>query len=161
MRKTYADGEWRLLLDDGSLGDSCEPPTAGEREVWRKDGQLREESHRCPQCSAAGTPTQTPGVWACKGMHTYRPPPGPAPSSAHLPESGSRIYKVITQRDEFFRSSFNPERLQSLLNQESGRGWRVVSMTASDVGSFLGSFWGKGGGAARQELIVLLEKVVE
>jgi len=34
-------------------------------------------------------------------------------------------------------------------------------MTATDVGSFLGSFWNKGGGAARQELVVLLARIVK
>jgi len=29
-------------------------------------------------------------------------------------------------------------------------------MVATDVGSLLGSFWGKGGGSSRQELVVLL-----
>jgi hypothetical protein len=37
---------------------------------------------------------------------------------------------------------------------------RVVSMTATDVSSFWGSFWSKGGGAARQELVILFEKTI-
>jgi hypothetical protein len=76
------------------------------------------------------------------------------------PPSGTKQYKVLTQRDEFFRSKFNPENLQQLINVHAIEGWRVVSMTATDVGSFLGSFWQKGGGASRQELIVLLERTV-
>jgi hypothetical protein len=71
------------------------------------------------------------------------------------------MYRVITQRDDYFASAFNPTALQELLNRESLAGWRVVSMTATDVGSFLGSFWGKGGGSSRQELVVLLEKIAQ
>ncbi len=71
-----------------------------------------------------------------------------------------RLYKVITQRDEFFKSKFNPEALQNLINKYASDGWRVVSLTATDVGSWVGSFLGKGGGASRQELIVLLERKV-
>lgn len=83
--------------------------------------------------------------------------PEPLPPA---PPPGTRIFKVITQRDRFFASSFNPEVLQDVLNQHGRRGWRVISMTATDVGSFFGSFWGKGGGATRQELVILLEKTM-
>ncbi len=82
-----------------------------------------------------------------------------AEAVAH-PPSGTKQYKVLTQRDEFFKSKFNPEVLQHAINLHAASGWRVVSMVATDVGSFLGSFWQKGGGAARQELIVLLERTV-
>lgn len=82
-------------------------------------------------------------------------PDAPDPKA---PPTGTRVYKVITQRDAFFASKFNPEALEQLLNEHAREGWRVVSMTATDVGSFFGSFWGKGGGAARQELVVLLER---
>lgn len=117
----------------------------------------------CPQCGSPGKPTSTDGVWACERMHTYRPPvPTPAPRAPPSPSpKGTRQYLVVTQRDEFFKSKFNPEALQELLNSHAAQGWRVVSMTATDVGSFLGSFWGKGGGSARQELVVLLERTVE
>jgi hypothetical protein len=71
---------------------------------------------------------------------------------------GKLQYKVITQRDEFFQSKFNPEALQSLLNQHAAEGWHVVAMTTTDVGSFFGAFWSKGGGASRQELVILLER---
>lgn len=89
--------------------------------------------------------------------------PGPAgycPDHLAGLTPGARVYKVVTQRDEFFQSKFNPEALEQLLNQHARDGWRVVSMTATDVGSFMGTFWGKGGGAGRQELVVLLERVV-
>ncbi len=76
------------------------------------------------------------------------------------PPSGTKQYKVLTQRDEFFKSKFNPESLQHLINLHAIDGWRVVSVTATDVGSFIGTFWAKGGGASRQELVVLLERVV-
>jgi hypothetical protein len=88
-----------------------------------------------------------------KGSVTAAEAPDP-----RAPPPGTRVYKVITQRDAFFASKFNPETLEKLLNQHARDGWRVVSMTATDVGSFFGSFWAKGGGATRQELVVLLER---
>lgn len=80
------------------------------------------------------------------------------PPEDPTPLLGAKVYKVLTQRDEYFKSKFNPEALEQLLNQHARSGWRVVGMTATDVGSFFGSFWAKGGGATRQELVVLLEK---
>jgi hypothetical protein len=73
---------------------------------------------------------------------------------------GTKEYKVVTQRDEFFKSKFNPESLQELLNVYASEGWRVVGMTATDVGSFWGTLLPKGGGNARQELVVLLERTI-
>lgn len=91
----------------------------------------------------------------------FNAPDDPTLAAPPPPPPGTRLYRVVTQRDEFFKSSFNPAALAELLNRESLAGWRVVSMTATDVGSFLGSFWGKGGGSSRQELVILLEKIAE
>lgn len=133
--KTFWDGRWHLVVN-GRLGPRCPELVDGADVKWVADGpggEFRPES-------------QAP---------TPRPPPPPPPP----PPSGTRIYRVVTQRDEFFKSAFNPTALQDLLNELSRDGWRVVSMVATDVGTFFGSFWAKGGGAARQELVVLLEKI--
>jgi len=108
----------------------------------------------CPSCKAQipGIATRCPNCWtAVEPIAAVRPPLPPPPP-------GTKLYKVLTQRDAFFKARFNPEALQDLVNTHAAEGWRVVSMTATDVGSFMGSFWGRGGGASRQELIVLLEK---
>jgi hypothetical protein len=105
------------------------------------------ENHECHRC----------GVIFMADVEIVEEEPAPPPPK---PPPGSKEYKVITQRDEFFKSKFNPEALQNLLNTYAVEGWRVVSMTTTDVGSFWGSFWSKGGGSSRQELIVLLERTV-
>jgi hypothetical protein len=33
-RKRFWDGRWRAVLDDGSIGPPCEPPTDAERQAW-------------------------------------------------------------------------------------------------------------------------------
>jgi len=125
-------GKWHLITAKGKLGDPCEPLVEGEDQQWVPDGAFGDFVRTGP------SPISKP---------ERRMPPG------------TRMYRVITQRDEFFKSSFNPEALEDLLNELSLDGWHVVSMVATDVGSFLGSFWAKGGGASRQELVVLLEKI--
>jgi hypothetical protein len=72
---------------------------------------------------------------------------------------GTRSYKVITQRDEFFGGKFDPERLERLVNKLAAEGWRVVSVVTADVSTFFGSFWS--GRGARQEIVVFLERVEE
>lgn len=163
--KKFIDGGWKMVRADGSVAGPCDPPTDAERAEMKaaesaaaaapkylkaplafgslcplcgeKQKLMHPSSNRCPSCKA---------VYEVKA----KPPPKP----------GSLQYKVITQRDEFFKSSFNPEALQEMLNEHAEEGWRVVSMTATDVGSFMGSFWGKGGGSSRQELVILLERKV-
>lgn len=132
--KTFWNGKWHLVVKE-RLGPKCDDFVDGVDRKWVADGAFGD--------FRPDGPAPAPRA----------PPPPPPP--------GTRIYRVVTQRDEFFKSSFNPSALQALLNELSLDGWRVVSMVATDVGSFLGSFWGKGGGAARQELVVLLEKITE
>ena len=109
----------------------------------------------CPKCGWR-TPSSSPSHGAAAVASDLSPEAlqrQPVPK----PPPGTTQYRVITQRDEFFESKFNPESLEALINMHAAEGWRVVSMTATDVGSFWGTFWAKGGGAARQELVVLLD----
>lgn len=57
-------------------------------------------------------------------------------------------YKVLTQKDKLFSGKFDPQRLESVLNQMASQGWRVVSMAVMNVPGF----------GAREEMVVLLEK---
>lgn len=34
LRKVFRDGEWHVLMDDGSLGRVCDPPNDAERAAW-------------------------------------------------------------------------------------------------------------------------------
>jgi hypothetical protein len=138
MKKVFWDGRWCTLTDTGLVGRRCDPPEADD-EVWEaaEHGFQPKGGEKKIQPGEEGIP----------------PPIRPGP--------GMSEYKVITQRDEFFGSKFNPEKLEEYINIYAADGWRVVSVTATDVGSFWGSFWNKGGGAVRQELVVLLGRTVK
>ena len=59
-------------------------------------------------------------------------------------------YKVLTQKDKWFSSKFNPELLEAALNSFAEQGWKVVS---SSTAEFPGMF-----SANRQEIIIILER---
>jgi hypothetical protein len=153
VRKTFVEGKWRELREDGSAGSPCEPPT----EVERQQAKYQEQADRTQQ-----------EVWWRGERFTPRPGVAvDAPSAAQLrfrdhpvpkpPPPGSKIYKVLTQRDEWFMGKFSPEKLEDAINSYAADGWRVVSMAAADVATWLGAF----GGTGRQELVVLLEKTAD
>jgi Domain of unknown function (DUF4177) len=83
----------------------------------------------------------------------------PVPPPTPKPAPGTKTYKVITQRDEFFGGQFDPVKLEVLVNRLAAEGWRVVSVATADVSTFWGSFWA--GRGARQELVVFMEKSAE
>jgi hypothetical protein len=61
-------------------------------------------------------------------------------------------YKVLTQKDKWFSSKFNPLTLESAINAYAEQGWRVIAVTSADFPGALGN--------ARNELIVVLERDV-
>lgn len=126
-RKTFHEDSWREFSFEGTLGERCEAPTAGERARWAKEDQLLSPENRFPAITEA-------------------PPPG------------TKVYRVITQRDEFFGGKFDPVTLTMLINKFALDGWRVVAITAADVSTFFGTFWA--GRDAREELVVFLEKTI-
>lgn len=63
---------------------------------------------------------------------------------------------VVSQTDEWFMGKFDPVKLQERLNQLGAEGWRVITATTSDVGTWFGTFNGIGG--SRQEMVILMEK---
>jgi hypothetical protein len=176
-RKRFVWGKWRVVLENGIIGEPCPVPSEAEQAQAKKQERLAGleleplvlkggeqcpccgvrlefvENKRCPSCKndfyieVEAAPSSTLSTPVARAVPPLPPPP-----------PGTRVYKVITQRDAYFASKFNPEALEQLLNQHAREGWRVVSVTATDVGSFFGSFWAKGGGSARQELVVLLER---
>jgi hypothetical protein len=75
-------------------------------------------------------------------------------------------YKILTQRDSWFRNNFTPEMLEQRLNDLGSEGWRVVGVVMSSVGKGLLAAAAAMGGiagpdAARQEVIIFLERVVK
>lgn len=59
-------------------------------------------------------------------------------------------YKVLSQKDKWFSSKFDPAALEAALNSYAEQGWRVVS-------SFCGEFPGALGNK-RNETIIILER---
>lgn len=59
-------------------------------------------------------------------------------------------YKVLSQKDKWLSSKFDPDKLQEAINAYAEQGWRVISCTTA---SFPGFMTGN-----REEMIVLLER---
>ncbi|WP_242335282.1 DUF4177 domain-containing protein [Anaeromyxobacter sp. SG66] len=110
---------------------------------------------KCPFCGATQEYETNKRCAKCRAEFTEPPPPAGQPEPVVLPP-GTKMYKVITQRDEFFGGKFDPNRLEELINMHAVEGWRVVSIATADVSTFFGSFWS--GRGARQEIIVFLER---
>jgi hypothetical protein len=77
----------------------------------------------------------------------------PAPKAGDAPRRRTHEYKVLTQRDRFFRESFDPEKLEAAIDLYAARGWRVISIATASIpdGFSRGS---------RDELIVVFERPV-
>lgn len=58
-------------------------------------------------------------------------------------------YKVLSQKDKWFSSKFDPEKLEAALNSYADQGWKVVAATTANIPSFSGS---------REEFIAVLER---
>lgn len=61
-------------------------------------------------------------------------------------------YKVMTQKDRFFSSKCDPEKIEAAINSYVQEGWTVRSVTSASFPGLLT--------ANREELIVILEKEV-
>ncbi|HET8732364.1 MAG TPA: hypothetical protein VFM45_01205 [Anaeromyxobacteraceae bacterium] len=136
--KTYWKGGWCLVVRGntsdakGRLGAPCPLFVEGQDVKWVAEGNYGASGHFIRAEKAS-------------------PPPPP------LPALGSRVYRVITQSDTWFKGAFSPELLERLLNELGQGGWRAVGMTASDSGTWSGSV----AGGPRSELVILLERVVD
>jgi len=58
-------------------------------------------------------------------------------------------YKVLTQKDKWFSSKFDPEKLEEAINAYAAQGWRVISMASASIPGLSGS---------REEMVILLER---
>jgi hypothetical protein len=63
-------------------------------------------------------------------------------------------YKVITQSDKFFSDSFDPYKLQALLNDLAGKGWRLVSSVSGDFWDWTNALTG----SRRGQVLFVLER---
>jgi len=59
-------------------------------------------------------------------------------------------YKVVTQKDRFFSSKFNPALIERALNEYAQEGWVLKEAVSADFGSV---------GMSRNELILFMEKL--
>jgi hypothetical protein len=146
--KKFVDGKWRYVFEDGAIGMPCAPPTEEEQRDAENDEQRRKY-----QAQADDTGKE---VW-WRGEKFM--PGGIAAAPQPAAKRGERVYKVVTQRDDYFGGKFDPLKLEQLMNDLAADGWRVVAITAADVSTFFGSFWS--GRGARQEIIVFLERTAD
>ncbi|MCL2479001.1 MAG: DUF4177 domain-containing protein [Treponema sp.] len=61
-------------------------------------------------------------------------------------------YKVLSQKDKWFSSKFDPARLEAALNAYAEQGWKVIT---SVTGEFRGL-----AGTDRNEIVIILERDV-
>lgn len=148
-RKTFHEGSWRVFTHQGSIGAKCDPPNPEERARWAEEDRAAASD----ESSEAPTTLQQARMGA-QSLAKWR-----FPAFTEAPPKGTRVYKVVTQRDECFGGQFDPVKLSQRLNDLALDGWRVVSVATADVSTFFGTFWS--GRGAREELIAVLEKVVE
>lgn len=180
-RKTFHDGHWHVFTEKGQVKERCEAPTTEERTRWAtEDGEKTRPAFKAPMVFTDGrwwrraTGETSPSLVKKIGdelvINAKCEPPSHEsqeewlrraaetgfPKITEPPAPGSRTYKVITQRDEFFGGKFDPLLLSNLLTDHAAEGWRVVSIASADVSTFFGTFWS--GRGARQELVIVLEK---
>lgn len=122
-----------------------------------KCGTRVDDNHlaRCPNCGVE----LPPGAKFCNASMCSSLVVAEGKCAVHRPKPGSKLYKVITQRDEFFGGKFEPAKLERVINDLSADGWRVVSVASADVSTFWGAFWS--GRSARQEMVIFMERTVE
>lgn len=118
-----------------------------------------------PEPAPVYTPEPAPAP-----IFTPEPAPAPAPvfpsapanSSAGVnfdfstntatPAAGKRYeYKILSQKDKWFSSKFDPMILEQAINAYAQQGWRVICCATADIPGFT---------AARQEFITVLEREV-
>ena len=56
-------------------------------------------------------------------------------------------YKVLTQKDRFFRGNYDPEKLEKALNSYANEGWVVVSIVTGNFPSLTSA-----------EMIIVMER---
>ncbi len=58
-------------------------------------------------------------------------------------------YKVLTQKDRFFKGKLDPAKLEEALNSYASEGWRVIAITSAEFPGLMGS---------RDEMITVMER---
>ena len=58
-------------------------------------------------------------------------------------------YKILTQKDRLFAGTFDPEKLETMINSYAAHGWAVASIASASIPSLTG---------AREEMIIVMER---
>ena len=82
-----------------------------------------------------------------RGLLAVEPAGGEEDDDAALP---TKRYKVLTQKDKWFTSKFDPLKLEEALNSYAEQGWIVKAATTATFPGLLSG--------SREELIVILER---
>ncbi len=61
-------------------------------------------------------------------------------------------YKVLTQKDRWLGSKFNPEKLENAINAYAQEGWELKAMATAQF---------PGWGANREEMVIVMERSVK
>lgn len=152
--KKLVDGKWRYVEEDGVLGMPCAPPTGDETRAAENEEQRRKYQ---AQADETGKEVWWRGEQFLPRADPSLPVPPPAKPAKPVPPAGAKVYKVLTQRDEWFMGKFSPEKLEMAINFYGAQGWRVVGVATADVGAI----WGSLMGGQRQEIVVFMEKGAE
>ncbi len=59
-------------------------------------------------------------------------------------------YKVLSQKDGWLNSKFNPAQLEAALNSQASQGWKLVTAVTAEIPAIMG---GK-----REELVLVMER---
>jgi hypothetical protein len=68
---------------------------------------------------------------------------------SHFSGGFVKEYKVMSQKDKWFSSKFDPEKLEQGLNAYAAQGWEVVSIATASI---------PGLGGTREEMVVVFER---
>ena len=102
----------------------------------------------CPQCGyIIADPTQP-----CPSCGNKVSTGSLKPAHGH---STRYRYKVLTQKDKWFSSKFDPVALENALNAYAEQGWRVIACSTAEIPGVLGSITNN-----REEMIIILEREI-
>lgn len=148
-----ADSVWYCLMNNQQLG-----PVPAEKILgWRAEGSISESVQIWRDGMSDWQPlSEIPELRgspvACVAELAAGTSIAPQHNLARTISSGPLEYKVLSQKDKWLSSKFDPATLEKALNAYSDQGWRVRT---GDTASFPGILSGK-----REELITILEREV-
>lgn len=113
------------------------------------DGSSWESLAVSPAVETSGSPMASDGTFTAAPSDAAAPAMMTAQAAAPV-SSGTRQYKLLTQKDKFFEGKFELPKLEDAVNHYARDGWCVKAMTSALVHGF--------SGGPREEIVILLER---